>query len=58
MISREEFESYEAVRQSGVTNMFAIKVVSNLSGLSKDKIKEIMKKYDALCEQYPEVRGD
>jgi len=56
MISREEFESYEAVRQSGVTNMFAVGVVSDLSGLSKDKIKDIMKNYGALCEQYPEVR--
>ena len=57
-ISKEDFEAYEAVRESGVTNMFMVKVVSNLSGLDRDTITTIMKEYDELCEKYPGVRED
>lgn len=55
-ITKEEFEAYEKVRSSGVTNMFAANVVEELSGLSKDKIIAIMKGYSELMETYPEVR--
>jgi len=55
-ITKEEFETYEAVRNSGVTNMFAVNVVEELSGLSKDKIITIMKGYSELMETYPGVR--
>ena len=55
-ISEAEFKSYEAVRRSGVTNMFMVNVVSELSGLSRDKIVRIMKKYDKLNTLYPGVR--
>ena len=56
MITKAEFEAYEAVRTSGVTNMFAIGIVSELSGLENQTIKDIMKNYGELCKQYPEVR--
>jgi hypothetical protein len=55
-ITKEEFEAYEKVRRSGVTNMYAVNVVSSYSGLSKNKIIDIMKNYDALMKQYPNVR--
>lgn len=55
-ISKEEFEAYEKVRASGVTNMFAVNVVENLSGLSREKILAIMKNYGDLTEKYPDVR--
>jgi len=55
-ISKDEFESYEAVRESGVTNMFAVNVVSDLSGLTREQIMFIMKNYSQLMEQYPDVR--
>ena len=55
-ISKEDFEAYEVVRESGVTNMFAVSKVSELSGLSKEVIFEIMKQYNSLCEKYPGVR--
>ena len=42
-ITQEEFDAYEGVRQSGVTNMFAVNTVSDYSGLSKDKLVSIMK---------------
>ena len=56
-ITKDEFESYEAVRQSGVTNMFMVSVVCDLSGLSKEKVLAIMKQYGTLMEKYPDVRG-
>jgi len=55
-ITKQEFEAYEAVRASGVTNMFEIGVVSRLSGLSREQILKIMTRYAELSEKYPEVR--
>lgn len=54
-ISREDFQSYEDVRASGVTNMFMISVVEEHSGLSRDKIITIMKNYSDLERKYPGV---
>jgi hypothetical protein len=55
-ITKEEFQSYEDVRESGDTNMFFISKVEELSGLSREKILAIMKGYMVLCEKYPGVR--
>ena len=54
-ITKEDFEAYEKVRSSGVTNMFAVGTVSKLSGLSKEKVFAIMKEYSELSEKYLEV---
>ena len=51
-ITQEDFEAYEDVRESGVTNMFNTAVVSDYSGLSRDKIISIMQNYGALHERY------
>ena len=51
-ITKKEFESYKRVRDSGVTNMFDVRKVGELSGLDKDKILEIMKNFKALEEKY------
>ena len=51
-ITQEEFDAYEEVRQSGVTNMFNVSVVSDYSGLSREKIIDIMSNYQALCIKY------
>lgn len=40
MITKEKFLRYEGVRQSGVTNMFAINVVTEISGLPLITCKE------------------
>ena len=53
-ISREQFEAYVDVQESGVTNMFDVKTVSELSGLEKEEIMTIMKSYDDLKEKYDE----
>jgi len=52
MITKEQFQSYEAVRESGVTNMFAVNVVSDISGLSKNECLEIMKNYRELKQKF------
>jgi hypothetical protein len=51
-ITRDQFQAYEDVRQSGVTNMFDCRTVQRLSGLSKDEIVEIMKRYSELHKLY------
>ena len=51
-ITQEDFEAYEDVRESGVTNMLALNVVSDYSGLSRDKILSIIKNYSVLREKY------
>ena len=55
-ISEEDFVAYETVRSSGVTNMFAVNTVMELSDLSREKILGIMQNYDKLCKLYPDVR--
>jgi len=56
-ITKEQFEAYEQVRESGVTNMFMIGVVEEFSGLEKDVIITIMKNYKFLEEKFPGVRS-
>ena len=56
MITKEQFEDYEAVRSSGVTNMFDVKTVERLSGLTREQCLEIMKTYSELKKQFPDVR--
>ena len=51
-ITQDEFAAYEDVRESGVTNMFNVSVVSDYSGLSRDKIITIMSNYDTLAKKY------
>ena len=51
-ITQDEFDAYEDVRQSGVTNMFNVSVVSDYSGLSRDKIITIISNYNTLVEKY------
>ena len=55
-ITKEEFEAYERVRASGITNMFDVRTVQTLSGLTKEKILAIMQNYGKLMKQYPDVR--
>ena len=47
-ITQEQFKAYVDVQESGVTNMFDVKTVGELSGLSKEEIMSIMKSYGEL----------
>ena len=51
-ITQEEFDAYVKVQMSGVTNMLNIPVVSDYSGLSRDKIMTIMSNYKTLAQKY------
>ena len=51
-ITKKDFQAYEDVRVSGITNMWAISIVQRLSRLSKEKILAIMHDYSALKEKY------
>jgi len=47
MYNKKKFEDFERVRKSGETNMFDVKMVSNLSDdLLLEEIKDIMSNYD------------
>ena len=51
-ITQDEFEAYVDVQTSGVTNMFNVAVVSDYSGLSREKIIDIMTNYEILNNKY------
>ena len=51
-ITQDAFDAYVNVQESGVTNMFNVSVVSDYSGLSRDKIITIMKNYNTLADKY------
>ena len=53
-ITQEQFEAYVDVQMSGVTNMFDVKTVGELSGLEKEEIITIMTNYGQLKEKYDE----
>ena len=53
-ITKEQFKRYVNVQMSGVTNMFDVKYVSQLSGLEKEQIMKIMTDYGTLKEKYDE----
>ena len=53
-INKLMFKAYESVRRSGITNMFDVKTVGQLSGLEKEEIMTIMKSYGELKEKYDE----
>ena len=52
IITKEKFEDYVQVQESGVTNMFAVNLVSELSGLEKEEILDIMKNYSKYKKQF------
>jgi hypothetical protein len=57
-ITEREFQAYEAVRASGVTNMWDVGFVCRLSGLKREKVFQIMKRYSELNDKYSGVRND
>lgn len=52
IINKEDFLEYERVRQSGLTNMFNIAVVCEMSGLTREKVFKIMREYAQLKERF------
>ena len=54
-ITKEQFKAYVKVQESGVTNMWAVNLVSRLSGLEREECFEIMNHYSELAIKYPDV---
>ncbi|MBA7510909.1 hypothetical protein ES705_02898 [subsurface metagenome] len=55
-ITKEDFAAYARIQRSGVTNMLDIKVVSKLSGLSKEKIFCIQENYRNVSKRFKFIR--
>jgi len=51
-ITKEQFQSYVGVQKSGVTNMFMVTTVCELSGLGREEVMDIMKNYSELAEKF------
>ena len=51
-VTADDFQAYEQVRQSGATNMWDIRNVEELSGLDRNKIKDIMENYGKYKNQF------
>ena len=51
-ITAYEFAQYETCRESGVTNMFDVTNVMNITGLDKQTIMDIISNYDYLRAKY------
>lgn len=52
--TKEQFEEYVAIRDSGVTNMFDVRFITTISctGLNKDICLYIMKHFVELADEY------
>jgi len=55
-ITKEDFQAYEEVRQSGITNMLSPDV-QDLADISKEVHAAIMEHYSELCVKWPEIRN-
>jgi hypothetical protein len=54
-ITKEQFKRYVGVQMSGVTNMFMLSNVMEISGLTKEQCLYIMKHYTELKEKHKVV---
>lgn len=52
--TKEQFEEYVEIRDSGVTNMFDIRYICSISdtGLTRENCLYIMQEFEALAEEY------
>ncbi len=51
-ITKEQFERYVKVQMSGVTNMFDIEIVQQLSGLTRSEILDIYQHYSEYQDKF------
>lgn len=51
-VSKEDFLAYEEVRIGGLTNMYMISAIEELTGLDRETIKEIIKNYSDYARKY------
>jgi hypothetical protein len=51
-ITKEQFQKYVRVQESGVTNMFDVIMVKRLTGLTREEIINIMEHYSELKQKH------
>ncbi len=51
-VTEEQFDAYVEIQMSGVTNMWAVNLVCELSGLEKETVMTIMKNYADIKKKY------
>ena len=55
-ITKKQFNSYVTVQESGITNMFNVSLVTDLTGLTKDQCIDIMKNYEEYSKKFASVQ--
>lgn len=55
-ISKEDFEAYTRIQRSGAIDMSNITLVSKLSGLSEDKVRNIAERYREVSRRFKFIR--
>jgi len=55
-IRKEDFEAYARIQRSGAIDMSNITLVSKLSGLSKDKVRNIANRYREVSRRFKFIR--
>jgi len=54
-ITREEFQAYEELRQSGEANMFG-RHSHELCGLTRERYMAVLQNYDKCVRKWPDVK--
>jgi len=55
-ITKKDFEAYARIQRSGAIDMSDITLVSKLSGLSKDKVRNIANRYREVSRRFKFIR--
>ena len=55
-ITKEDFEAYARIQRSGAVDMSNITLVSKLSGLSKDKVRNIANRYREVSRRFKFIK--
>jgi hypothetical protein len=55
-ITEKEFESYEWLRQSSLTNMCNLELVSGFTHIDRESLLFLMQHYDEIEKKYPLVK--
>ena len=55
-ITEDQFESYEWLRQSSLTNMCNLPLVSSFTHMDQESLLYLMNHYEELEKKYPNVK--
>ena len=55
-ITKKDFEAYARIQRKGIIDMSNIAEVSKLSGLSKDKVRNIANRYREVSRRFKFIR--